>query len=82
MKTKFYSVMAFIENKRYSLMKKRLFSDRRGFGMNELLSIAAALILAAFIVIPQLKTFAQTVMSGLSEWWRDTIKTSIFPSSL
>lgn len=59
-------------------MKAR-FNKRDGFGMNELLGIAAALILAAFIIIPQLKIFATSVMSGLSTWWTNTILTRIFP---
>ena len=44
------------------------FKRRDGFGMNELLGIAAALILAAFIIIPNLQTFARSVMSGLQSW--------------
>lgn len=63
-------------------MKARiLFTKRDGFGMNELLGIAAALILAAFIIIPQLKVFATSVMAGLSTWWSNTVDTKIFPLS-
>ncbi|NJD02983.1 MAG: hypothetical protein FIA99_10415 [Ruminiclostridium sp.] len=50
-----------------------------GFGMNELLGIAAALILAAFIIIPGLQTFANSVMTGLQTWWSGTVLTEIFP---
>ena len=61
-------------------MKTRiLFNKRDGFGMNELLGIAAALILAAFIIIPGLKLFAGTVMSGLNTWWTSTVLSKIFP---
>ena len=67
--------------KRGRFKKLRLFSENSGFGMNELLSIAAALILAAFIVIPGLKTFASSVMDGLEDWWTNTIDSQIFPSS-
>ena len=56
-----------------------LFSKKDGFGMNELLGIAAALILAAFIIIPGLKLFAGSVMSGLTTWWTNTVLTKIFP---
>jgi len=52
-----------------------------GFGMNELLGIAAALIIAAFIIIPQLKEFAIAVMGDLDIWWRDEITDTIFPKS-
>jgi ABC-type Fe3+ transport system permease subunit len=57
----------------------RLRNDNRGFGMNELLGIAAALIIAAFVIIPSLRTFAKSVMDGLSDWWTDTISSQMFP---
>lgn len=53
---------------------------RDGFGMNELLGIAAALILAAFVIIPGLKLFAGSVMKGLNDWWAATILKNIFPT--
>lgn len=52
-----------------------------GFGMNELLGIAAAIILAAFIIIPELKNFATSVMDKLDTWWSGTIMTKIFPTT-
>lgn len=52
-----------------------------GFGMNELLGIAAALILAAFIIIPGLKTFANSVMSKLTSWWTIDVIDRVFSSS-
>lgn len=48
-----------------------------GFGMNELLGIVATLVVAAFVIIPGLRTFAGTVMSKLTEWW-NTIQGNIF----
>lgn len=59
----------------------RICYRRDGFGMNELLGIAAALILAAFIIIPGLKSFAGEVMKGLDNWWDTTITKTIFPLS-
>lgn len=53
-----------------------------GFGMNELLGIAAALILAAFIIIPELKNFSTAVMGELDNWWSDYILDAIFPNSV
>jgi len=52
-----------------------------GFGLNELLGTAAALILAAFIIIPGLKDFAEDVMQALGTWWNSTVVSSIFPTS-
>lgn len=51
-----------------------------GFGMNELLGIAAALIIAAFIIIPGLRSFTGNIMSKLNDWWNNTIVSSIFPT--
>ena len=61
-------------------IQKRLKSNG-GFGMNELLGIAAALIIAAFIIIPQLREFATTVMGELDTWWNEEITGTIFPGS-
>jgi hypothetical protein len=44
-------------------------SSRKGFGINEVIGIAAGVIIAAVIVIPGLRTFGLSVMSTLNEWW-------------
>jgi hypothetical protein len=49
-------------------MRMRL-KKNEGFGMNELLGIAAALILAAFVIIPGLNELAKSVIDGLKGWW-------------
>ncbi len=59
----------------------RLKNDKRGFGMNELLGIAAALIIAAFVIIPSLRKFAENVMTGLGTWWTNTIESQMFPKA-
>ncbi len=72
----------FFNRKRaYSLQKRGLISDQGGFGMNELLGIAAALIIAAFVIIPGLKTFTDSLMNGLKDWWTNTIAAKIFPTT-
>jgi len=63
-------------NSRY--LKKLVYS-RNGFGFNELLGIAAAIIVAAFVVIPGLKQFADSVIDKLGIWWIN-ISTKIFPT--
>ena len=47
----------------------RFLAGRKGFGMNEILGIAAGLIIAALIVVPGLKTFTNNIMGKLSQWW-------------
>lgn len=56
-----------------------LWKRNDGFGLNELLGTAAALILAAFIIIPGLRNFTADVMESLGKWWNDTIADVIFP---
>ena len=38
-------------------------------------------IIAAFIIIPQLREFASTVMGELDTWWSSEITGTIFPDS-
>jgi hypothetical protein len=69
--------------KRKNILRKTAFlRGCGGFGMNELLGIAAALILAAFVVIPGLRNFAGDVIEGLTGWWEGPIMSKIFPSSI
>ncbi|HOQ06361.1 MAG TPA: hypothetical protein PK127_02770 [Clostridiales bacterium] len=63
-------------------VNEKFISKQEGFGLNELLGIAAALIIAGFIVIPQMQSFAKNLMEGLAKWWNDIIYSRIFPSSL
>lgn len=58
-----------ITGKAAQRITRRFFSRTEGFGMNELLGIAAALIIAAFIIIPGLKELARSLVEKLSEWW-------------
>ena len=44
-------------------------SSKKGFGINEVIGIAAGVIIAAVVVIPGLRTFAQSIMSELTTWW-------------
>jgi hypothetical protein len=59
---------------------KRFFTRSGGFGMNELLGIAAALIIAAFVVIPGLKELAENLIDKLTGWW-EIITDQIFTTS-
>ncbi|NLO36782.1 MAG: hypothetical protein GX112_10610 [Clostridiaceae bacterium] len=66
----------------HDLTRKRAFKlmrirKRNGFGLNEVIGIAAGIIIAAVIVIPGLKTFATSLMGNLTTWWND-MATTIF----
>ncbi|NMA34288.1 MAG: hypothetical protein GX940_07035 [Clostridiaceae bacterium] len=64
------------------LIRDRFIDRQGGFGLNELLGIAAALIIAGFIVIPSMQSFAKNLITSLGEWWENTIAKSIFPTSV
>lgn len=66
---------------RCSRLKAKI-SRQDGFGMNEILGIAATLIIAAFIIIPQLSAFSEKIMGGLSDWWTNTIAKKLFPTKV
>ena len=51
-----------------------------GFGLNEILGIAAAVVIAAFVIIPGLRTFATSIMTALTDWWAD-VAGEVFPTS-
>ncbi len=55
--------------------------NQGGFGLYEVIGIAAVLIVAAFVVIPGFRTFAQTVMSKMDSWVNDSIFGQLFPAS-
>jgi hypothetical protein len=52
-------------------------SGESGFGMNEVLGIAAALIIAGLVIIPGLMDFARNILLEMDSWWSD-IATEIF----
>ena len=68
-------------------MKKKIkkalsyLKNRNGFGLYEVIGIAAVLIVAAFVVIPGFRTFAQTVMGKMDTWVNDSIFGQLFPAS-
>ncbi len=70
------------KSRRMQIFRNRFLLSTGGFGMNELLGIAAALIIAGFIVIPGIRGLARDMMEELSEWWDDKIKSEIFSTSV
>jgi hypothetical protein len=58
-------------------VEKMDFTSKRGFGINEIIGIAAGVIIAAVVVIPGLRTFAQTIMGELTSWWTG-VSSSLF----
>jgi hypothetical protein len=63
---------------RLSATVRRL-KTRKGFGINEVIGIAAGVIIAAMVVIPGLQTFAGDVIDRLGIWWGDMADTMFLP---
>ncbi len=59
-------------------VKTALCNNRGAVGKEEIIGIAITMIVAAFIVIPQLRNFATSVMTSLTDWWGVTISPRIF----
>lgn len=58
------------------------FAEEKGeFAVSSVIGVAAALIIAAFILIPGLRTFATGIMTTLNSWWSGTVQPAIFPNS-
>jgi len=45
-----------------------------------IVGVAAGLIVAAFILIPQVRLFATGAMTAMTTWWA-TVRTTIFPTT-
>ncbi len=61
---------------------KRVMTEERGdAGVGFILTIAAALIVAAFVFIPGLRNFGNTIIMAINSWWTTTISPTIFPAS-
>lgn len=48
-----------------------LWHQRGGFGLNEVIGIAAGIIIAVVVVIPGLRQFAASVLGQLTQWWNN-----------
>jgi hypothetical protein len=57
-----------------------LIGGRQGFGLNEVIGIAAGIIIAVVVVIPGLRGFAGDILDNLADWWND-MAASVFTAS-
>ena len=53
---------------------------KNGFGLNEVIGIAAGIIIAGLVIIPGLISFSELVMTRLESWWID-ISDNLFISN-
>lgn len=57
----------------------RRLDDRGEFGIGPIISLAVALIIAAFILIPGFKDFSEMVLNDMDIWWNNTVSEVVFP---
>lgn len=58
--------------------KKFLSNERGEFGISALLSIAIALMITVFVLVPGIRGITQKAVDGLDSWWDTTIENEIF----
>lgn len=66
--------------KKYYRALVALKSEKGEFGISSVIGIAIGLIVAAFILIPGIQTFASKIISDMQLWWTNSISTQIFPN--
>lgn len=62
-------------------LKIKLCEKKGELGIGTIISVAIAIIVAGFVLIPGMRGFAQLVMDSMNTWWENTIQSMIFPSS-
>lgn len=50
---------------------------RGGFGLNEIIGASAAVMIAALVIVPGMRTFSEDVVSKMILWW-ESMSISIF----
>ncbi len=79
MKRVFLRVCKNLQDRIYGAMAT-LKSEAGEFGISSVIGIAIGLIVAAFILIPGIQTFASKIISDMQLWWTNSISTQIFPN--
>ena len=76
--TEEFAVRADIKTKSIVKIIFKPLKNNDGWGRDEIIAIAIALVIAAFVVVPGLRTFTKDMMDGVSTWYDGSIKTKIF----
>jgi len=65
----------------YEKIKEKLKEKAGEFGVGPLLSIAVAIIVCGFVLIPGMRAFSNSIIGSINSWWTDTMDAVIFPGS-
>lgn len=60
-------------------LRSKLKEIKGELGIGTIIGVAVAIIVAGFVLIPGMRSFAQTVLTSMNTWWQNTIQTNIFP---
>lgn len=55
--------------------------NKDGWGRDEVIAVAIALVIAAFVVAPGLRSFAEDVVGSIQGWYNTNIETQIFDTN-
>lgn len=64
------------------MVSKKINNQRGEFGVSALLSIAIALMITVFVLIPGITGITQKAVDGLDDWWDTTLKDNIFVTTI
>lgn len=63
-----------------SCIAPKLRSESGEFGISSLIGVAIGLIIAAFVLIPGVRTFAGKIMTDMGSWWNNVVSGQVFPN--
>lgn len=58
---------------------KKLVKEEKGDMVGVFIGVAAVIVVGAFVVVPQLRVFAESIFSSMTTWWT-SISSKIFPT--
>lgn len=64
----------------YEKLKEKLKDVAGEFGVGTLLSIAVSIIVCAFVFIPGMRTFSDSMLTSMKTWWA-TVSGTVFPTT-
>lgn len=59
----------------------KLRSERGEFGISSLIGVAIGLIVAGFVLIPGIRSFAESIIASMNAWWSNVVGNYVFPNS-
>lgn len=77
-----FAIKADIAVRKLFNSSKEILKNNDGWGKDEVIAIAAALVIAGFVMIPKLKELASSIVSAADSWFTNTMQSKIFPTTM